>query len=102
MSVILNPNNFSDTKNGTVIGTPVANNWIVSFAVSDWAIYPNSTTGGSSTTGSCDYWSYYSSNPCLFCGGAYVRHKDRGLFYVDCNGVSDASSDVGFRALILP
>lgn len=102
MSVILNPNNFSDTKNGTVIGTPVANNWIASFAVSDWAIYPNSTTGGSSTTGSCDGWLYYSSYPCLFCGGNYYRDEDRGLFFVDCYGVSDAYSDVGFRVIVLP
>ena len=58
MSVILNPNNFSDTENGTVIGTPVANNLIASFAVSDWAIYPNITTSSSFTTGSCDSWYY--------------------------------------------
>lgn len=102
MSVILNPNNFSDTENGTVIGTPVANNWIASFAVSDWAIYPNSTTGGSPTTGSCDNWSYYSSNPCLFCGGGYYRSESRGLFYVGFNGVSYASSSVGFRNIVLP
>mgnify|MGYP006978482404 CR=1 FL=1 len=102
MSVILNPNNFSDTENGTVIGTPVANNWIASFAVSDWAIYPNSTTGGSSTTGSCDYWDYNSSLPCLYCGGYYGRSEYYGLFCVVYGGVSDAYSDVGFRALILP
>ena len=100
MSVILNPNNFSDTENGTVIGTLVANNWIASFAVSDWAIYPNSTTGGSSTTGSCDYWSYYYQ--CLHCGGAYSRVEDFGLFFVGDYPVSYASSDVGFRVIVLP
>ena len=102
MSVILNPNNFSDTENGTVIGTPVANNWISRFAVSDWAIYPNSTTGGSPTTGSCDYWNYYSSYPCLFCGGYYDRVELYGLFYVVYSGVSDAYSNVGFRVIVLP
>ena len=102
MSVILNPNNFSDTENGTVIGTPVANNWIASFAVSDWAIYPNSTTGGSSTTGSCDYWSYASGRPCLFCGGNYGRGEHHGLFFVDYRGVSDAGSNFGFRIIVLP
>ena len=102
MSVILNPNNFSDTENGTVIGTPVANNWIASFAVSDWAIYPNSTTGGSPTTGSCDRWYYYSSGPCLYCGGAYNSAESRGLFCVSYLGVSNAGSDVGFRVIVLP
>ena len=102
MSVILNPNNFSDTGNGTVIGTPVANDWITSFAVSDWAIYPNSTTGGSSTTGSCDNWNYNSSGPCLYCGGYYNRKEYRGLFNVSYSWVSSAHSDVGFRVIVLP
>ena len=102
MSVILNPNSFSDTENGTVIGTPVANNWIASFAVSDWSIYPNSTTGGSSTTGCCDSWDYYSNRPCLCCGGGYDRYPNRGLFYVSCGGVSGAVSSVGFRVIVLP
>ena len=100
MSVILNPKNFSDTKNGTVIGTPAANKWITNFAVSDWAIYPNSTTGGSSTTGSCDYWGYFSNRPCLYCGGIYSCSDDNGLFYVYC--ISDALPVVGFRVIVLP
>ena len=108
MSVILNPNNFSDTENGTVIGTP---SWGYSsaFAVSDWAIYPNSTTGGSSSKGSCDYWDYYfrlpANFPCLFCGGSYDRSEHPeyyGLFQVDYNAVSGAGSGVGFRTIVLP
>lgn len=101
MSVILNPNNFSDTENGTVIGTPVANRWTTSFAVSDWSIYPNSATGGNSTTGSCDYW-HYNSSPCLCCGGYYYYSEQYGLFFVRSLGVSAAGSSAGFRALILP
>lgn len=109
MSVILNPNNFSDTENGTVIGTP---SWGYSpaFAVSDWAIYPNSTTGGSSSTGSCDWWDYYyrlpANFPCLLCGGSYDRHdyspEKYGLFHVDYNAVSAAGLGVGFRNIVLP
>lgn len=102
MSVILNPNSFSDTKNGTVIGTPVADSGIASFAVSDWAIYPNSITDDSSSTGSCDSWNYDSSVPCLFCGGAYYRNEVFGLFYVSDYGVSNAFSHVGFRVIVLP
>ena len=82
ISVILNPNNFSDTENGTVIGTPQSSGYPTAFAISNWSIYPNSTTGGSSTTGSCDYWGYNSSYPCLFCGGYYSRLEDLGLFFV--------------------
>lgn len=102
MSVILNPNNFSDTENGTIIGMPVANGYIATFAISDWAIYPNSTTGGSPSTGSCDSWNYDSSNPCLRCGGCYYRGEDHGLFYMVYVGVSYASSYVGFRVIVLP
>ena len=101
MSVILNPNNFSDTENGIVIGTP-SRGYSSAFAVSDWAIYPNSTTGDSSSTGSCDYWNYSSGDPCLGCGGPYVPYGSHGLFYVGCNGVSAAGSNVGFRVVVLP
>ena len=74
MSVILNPNNFSDVLTGTVIGTPTGDwGWASTFAVSDWAIYPTSTTGGSSSTGSCDTWRYRSGYPCLNSGGPFVH-----------------------------
>lgn len=86
----------------TIYGIPVANNWIASFAVSDWAIYPNSTTGGSSTTGSCDRWCYDSSHPCLSCGGYFGRGEVQGLFYVSPNGVSGQNPAVGFRVIVLP
>lgn len=100
MSVILNPNNFSDTENGTVIGTP-SNGYPSTFAISDWAIYPNANDGISST-GSCDIWDYDSSGPCLVCGGDYYSNEDRGLFSVSYYGVSDADSSVGFRVIVLP
>lgn len=100
MSVILNPNNFSDTENGTVIGIP-SSGYSSSFAVSDWALYPNATSSNS-TTGSCDVWVYNSSYPCLSCGGTSRRNEYRGLFYVYYTGVSDANSYVGFRVIVLP
>ena len=100
MSIILNPNNFSDTENGTVIGTP-SDGYPSAFAISDWFIYPNSNIG-SSTKGSCDYWLYNSSNPCLLCGGDCYRHEYHGLFFVDYVGVSVAVSYVGFRVIVLP
>lgn len=101
MSVILNPNNFSDTGNGTVVGIP-SSGYSSTFAVSDWAIYPNSTTGDSSSTGSCDTWNYNSSYPCLCCGSDCYRHENYGLFCVYSGGVSYAVSNVGFRVIVLP
>ena len=103
MSVILNPNNFSDTENGTVIGTFSSSYPSSAFAISDWAIYPHLIAGGSSTAGSCDNWSYASSRPCLFCGGGdYERNKRYGLFYVSYDGVSSTNSSTGFRVIVLP
>lgn len=88
MSVILNPNNFSDVLTGTVIGTPSGEwSWASTFAVSDWAIYANSTTGGSSSTGSCDTWRYRSGYPCLISGGPFVHDEQSGLFKVSSYGV---------------
>ena len=100
MSVILNPNNFSDTENGVVIGVPNSG-FTSAFAVSDWAIYPNSA-GGSSTIGSCDSWDYASSYPCLVCGSDYYRGEYHGLFCVVWSGISDTGSRVGFRVIVLP
>ena len=103
MSVILNPNNFSDTKNGTVIGTFSSSDPSSAFAISDWAIYPHSITGGSSTAGSCDSWYYASNRPCLFCGGGnYERNRRYGLFCVSYSDVSTTTSSIGFRVIVLP
>ena len=101
MSVILNPNNFRDTENGTVIGTP-SEGWTSAFAVSDWAIYPNSTTGGSSSTGSCDNWKYDNHNSCLYCGGSFNRSENFGLFFVGSTIVNSLDSGTGFRVIVLP
>ena len=104
MSVILNPNKFSDTENGTVIGTP-SDRWPSAFAISDWAIYPNASDG-SSTKGSCDNWNYYSDpegNFCPYCGGRYGEfHTEYGLFYVQCLYFSNTAVYVGFRTIVLP
>ena len=103
MSVILNPNSFSDTKNGTVIGPPPHDNgYPTAFAISDWSIYPNSITDSDSTIGSCDNWDYVSNYPCLICGGEYNYSVSYGLFCVGCAEVSDAYSSIGFRVIVLP
>lgn len=99
MSIILNPNSFSDTANGTVIGIPSSGR-TSTFAISGWTIYPNANTGNFSK-GSCDYWKYGSSNSCLYCGGCH-NTEDSGLFYVGCDKLSTSYSNFGFRVIVLP
>lgn len=102
MSVILNPNSFSDTENGTIIGTP-SRGYPTTFAISDWAIYPDSTIAGSSSTGSCDTWGYNSEAQYLpRCGGACYQDQTAGLFSVSYDTVSFAGSYLGFRIIVLP
>ena len=105
MSVILNPNNFSDTENGTVIGTLNKGGLVSDFAISDWAIYPNSysTAIDSSSTGSCDFWLYRSDSPCILCGGSQDNQEFYGLFFISSDKVSSSySTTIGFRNIVLP
>ena len=101
----MNPNQFSDTSGGTAVGVPTSG-WPSAFAVAtksglEWCIYPTAT-GGSETTYSSDYWYFSASNPCLCFGGSYYRYGYRGLFYVNCNSVSNANADIGCRLQKLP
>lgn len=105
MSIILNPSQFSDNANGTVLGTPT-NGWIAAFNVVEkggvqWLI-PSSTSGGGGSVYIPDIWNFNASFPCLYCGGNYSRYQDYGLFYVDFNGSSSASADFGCRLQELP
>ena len=51
---------------------------------------------------SCDYWSFGSSNPCLYVGGYYSQYAYYGMFYVDCNTASYCSGNIGCRLQELP
>lgn len=104
MSIILNPNNFSDSANGTSIGTPT-HGYPSAFNVVEedgvqWII--PSSTGGSDSTYVSEIWGFSSSNPCLYAGSGYYQYLDRGLFYVYCNGASNAGDGVGCRIQKLP
>lgn len=48
----------------------------------------------------CDNWNFNSSNPCLYVGGYYNRHTDRGLFYVNDGSVSHSDTYIGCRTLL--
>jgi hypothetical protein len=105
---ILNPANFSDTANGTLVGTrPTSKNYISAFGISavsgfEWFLYPSAVSGSESTY-VCDYCHYNASGVVLRAGGSYGQNQNRGLF---CLSGSDAASvvnaSIGSRLMILP
>jgi hypothetical protein len=105
MYVIENPASFSDSANGTAIGTPSSGYPTVmsisSVSGFEWAMYPT-TASGSNTTYVPDYWDFSSSVPCLCVGGDYRQGLYYGLFCVYYGGVSVATSVVGCRLQELP
>ena len=105
---IMNPNNFSDTTGGTLVGTrPTSGGYIKSWGISniegfDWFLYPAST-GGSSSTYVPDYCYYNSSGVVLCVGGNYNQGLSYGMFcLVGDNGASNTSGSIGSRLMVLP
>lgn len=49
--------------------------------------------------GSCDYWNFGSSNPCLYVGGNYSQNANYGMFYVNYNTTSNYNGNLGCRFL---
>ena len=100
LNVIKNPNQFSDSGNGVLVGKP-SSGYPKDFAIPtqdglEWALYP-SEAGGSTTTYVPDYWNYNGSVPCLFHGGSYSQYRNRGPFYIDYSDASYSYSDIGCR-----
>ena len=105
MCVIKNPANFSDTANGTVIGTPTFG-YPSAMSLStasgfEWCIYPT-TSSGSTTTYFPDYWSFSTSGTCLCAGGCYEQNLSYGAFSVGCTDASYSYATVGCRPQELP
>lgn len=104
LNIIMNPNNFSDSANGTLVGKP-SSGYPTVMSVADasgvqW-MYPT-TANGSNTTYIPDYWNFFASYPCLLCGGNYVQNLYLGLFYVYYNSSSNSYADIGCRLQKLP
>lgn len=100
LNVIKNPNQFSDSANGVLVGKPVAG-YPKDFAIPtqsglEWALYP-SEAGGSTTTYVPDSWNFYGSYPCLRRGGGYSQLQDHGPFCVGYVGASYTYSGIGCR-----
>lgn len=100
LNVIKNPNQFSDSANGTLVGKPVAG-YPSDFTIPtqsglEWALFP-SAAAGSTTNYVPDSWNFNGSYPCLRHGGSYSRDQYHGPFCVGYSGASSASASVGCR-----
>ena len=100
LNVIKNPNQFSDSANGTLVGKPVAG-YPSDFTIPtqsglEWALFP-SAAAGSTTNYVPDSWNFNGGNPCLRHGGYYNRDQGRGPFYVSYDGASGTGAGIGCR-----
>jgi len=100
LNVIKNPNQFSDSANGTLVGKPVAG-YPSDFTIPtqsglEWALFP-SAAAGSTTNYVPDNWYFNGSYPCLRRGGSCNQNQYRGPFCVGCSGASSAGADIGCR-----
>lgn len=100
LNVIKNPNQFSDSANGTLVGKPVAG-YPSDFTIPtqsglEWALFP-SAAAGSTTNYVPDSWFFVGSGPCLYRGGAYYQYQNIGPFCVDYYGASNAYTYIGCR-----
>ena len=100
LNVIKNPNQFSDSANGTLVGKPVAG-YPSDFTIPtqsglEWALFP-SAAAGSTTNYVPDNWDFGGSSPCLRHGGSYNRYQIHGPFCVSYSGASNTSTNIGCR-----
>ena len=106
---IKNPANFSDTANGTLVGTRATSNGTSSVwtnpSVSgfEYAIYPSAVVEDStSLTYVCDYSYYHSSADVLFVGGCYTQYRRDGLFSMYGYDAASGTGTLGSRLMKLP
>lgn len=105
---ILNPDDYSDTTGGTLVGRWATSPGYISAWTDpsdvegyEWALYPDAVSGSNSTY-VCDYY-YGASGVVLYAGGKYDQGQSRGLFCaVGYSGASDLSGGVGSRLHKLP
>ena len=100
LNVIKNPNQFSDSANGTLVGLPTGG-YPSDLAVPtqsglEWALYPCASSGSDSMYVP-DYWSFNGSGPCLRHGGYCNQYLSRGPFYVNYNSASNTIVSIGCR-----
>ena len=101
LNVILNPNQFSDSANGTLIGSMPPSCYPKDMAVPtqsgfEWALRP-AMTGGSGSMYVPDSWYFSGSDPCLGHGGYFDQDLSRGPFCVYCRSASGTYTIIGCR-----
>ena len=103
LNVILNPANFSDSANGTLIGSmPTISGCPTALQVPttsgfEWAVCPL-VIGGHESAYVPDYWEIGdSSYPCLLHGGSTNRGVDQGLFCFYSSLASFTAGNIGCR-----
>ena len=104
LNIILNPNDFSDTTGGTLVGKPSGgypSALTVDEALDNQWVYPTAA-GGSDSTYVPDDWNFNASSPCLYVGGGYSQYLYYGLFCVYSNAISNAAPGIGCRLMKLP
>jgi hypothetical protein len=106
--VVKNPANFSDTANGTLVGTrPTSSGWISALAKSsvsgfDWFYYPSAVAGADGQY-IPDYCGYNASGVVLLVGGYYDQSTNRGLFCLYGNiAATSKYAYIGSRLQKLP
>lgn len=104
LNIILNPNNFSDSSNGTLIGKP-SNGYPSAFTVKNvsrtFPAFIPTAASGSDSTYSCDQWVFSTPYPCVCVGGDYGPQSASGLFYIFCKMDSTLSSGPGVTARLM-
>ena len=100
LNVIKNPNQFSDSANGVLVGKPVGG-YPSDFTIPtqdglEWALFP-CAAAGSTTTYVPDYWNFYGSFPCLLRGGSYSQGQSHGPFCISCDNASYRDTGIGCR-----
>lgn len=107
---IKNPENFSDTENGTLVGMRDTSGGYISAWSNptsggfEYALFP-SEFDGTDTTYVCDYFFTHSSGQVLFVGGGYLNFQSsyQGAFCMSsAHNASTSNSDLGCRLMKLP
>lgn len=105
---INNPSDFSDTANGTLIGTrPTSDGVPQTFneptaSGYEYALYPATVNGTDYTVRTCDFCIYGSSGVALYVGGFYGQYQVYGLFHLTSVEASSKYSSQGSRLQKLP
>ena len=108
LNIIKNPSNFSDSANGTAVGTPSSGYpsvmSISAISGFEWVMFPTTASGSDSTyvPDGLSFGTSNPSNPCQCVGGNYDQNQNLGLFCVGCSGATGANASIGCRLQELP